>query len=361
LRSSANFLCDLCVKVHPFILTQNKYGPKKMRKLTRLITIVLSSLLLLGFAIDATRAQSQAKGPLRKDQLVEALRVGGLQPGEYIQRIRDRGVDFELTPAIEKELRDAGATSEIIEAIRANHRCTPTAVKVTAGAIVKNSLGMDLVMIPAGTFCMGSSDHGSDERPLHEVTFKESFYMGRYEVTQAVWQKIMGENRSFFKDKDQLPVEQIAWDEAQTFIRKLNERKDGFTYRLPSEAEWEYACRAGTIGDFAGDANEMGWYLDNSEKGTHPVGQKKPNAFGLYDMHGNVWEWCQDTYHQNYKGAPSDGSAWVDGGEPNSRVLRGGSWLYEADLMRSAYRYGFVQEHRSYSLGMRVVAVKTHD
>ena len=205
---------------------------------------------------------------------------------------------------------------------------------------------------------MGSSDHGSDERPVHEVTLKEGFYMGRYEVTQAVWKQVMGNNRSFFKD-DQLPVEQVAWDEAQSFIKKLNERGDGFTYRLPSEAEWEYACRAGTTGDYAGDLNDMAWYLDNSEKGTHPGGRKKPNAFGLYDMHGNVWEWCQDTYHQNYKGAPTDGSAWVEGGEPNSRVLRGGSWLYDATLLRSAYRYGFVQEHRSYSLGIRVVAMRT--
>ena len=303
-------------------------------------------------------AQPQAKGPLRKDQLIEALKVGGLPAGEYIQRIRDRGVDFDLTPEIEKELRDAGASSEIIEAIRTNHHCIPTAVKVTAGEVVKNSLGMELVPIPPGSFCMGSSNHGKDERPIHEVKIKEAFYIGRHEVTQAIWQKVMGENRSFFKG-DQLPVEQVNWDQAQDFVKKLNERRDGFVYRLPSEAEWEYAARAGTIGDYAGDLNQMAWYLDNSEKGTHPVGLKKPNAFGLYDMHGNVFEWCLDTYHQNYKGAPTDGSAWVEGGEPNSRVMRGGSWLYEADLSRSAYRYGFVQEHRSYSVGIRIIAVRS--
>lgn len=329
-----------------------------MRKSTRLIAVAISTLLMLSLTAGLATAQTQAKGPLRKDQLIEALRIGGLPAGEYVQRIRDRGVDFELTPAIEKELRAAGASSEIIEAIGANHRCIPTPVKVTAGPAVKNSLGMELVLIPSGSFCMGSSNHGSDEKPVHEVTIKEGFYIGRYEVTQDLWQQVMGNNRSFFKGA-KLPVEQIAWDEAQSFINKLNERGDGFIYRLPSEAEWEYACRAGTTGDYAGDLNDMAWYLDNSEKGTHPVGLKKPNAFGLYDMHGNVWEWCQDTYHQNYKGAPTDGSAWVGGGEPNSRVLRGGSWLYDATLLRSAYRYGFVQEHRSYSLGIRVVAVKS--
>jgi formylglycine-generating enzyme required for sulfatase activity len=333
-------------------------GTQAMRKSTRLTAAALSTVFLFTLTAGLATAQAQAKGPLRKDQLIEALRVGGLPAGEYLQRIRDRGVDFELTPDIEKELRAAGANSEIIEAIRANHRCTPTPVKVTAGPVVKNSLGMELVSIPPGSFCMGSTNHGSDERPLHEVTIKEGFYVGRYEVTQDVWQKVMGNNRSFFKGA-KLPVEQVAWDEAQSFVNKLNERGDGFIYRLPSEAEWEYACRAGTIGDYAGDLNDMAWYLDNSEKGTHPVGLKKPNAFGLYDMHGNVFEWCQDTYHQNYKGAPTDGSAWVEGGEPNSRVLRGGSWLYEADLLRSAYRYGFVQEHRSYSLGIRVVAVRS--
>jgi len=326
-----------------------------MQRSTRPLAAALGTVFLLMMAAGSVTAQPQAKGPLRKDQLVEALRVGGLSASEYVQRIRDRGVDFELTPAIEKELREAGASSEIIEAIRANHRCIPLPVKVTAGTVVKNSLGMELVLLPPGTFCMGSSDHGSDERPVHEVTIKEGFYIGRYEVTQEIWQQVMGNNRSFFKGA-KLPVEQVAWDEAQNFINKLNEREDGFVYRLPSEAEWEYACRAGTIGDYAGDLNDMAWYLDNSEKGTHPVGLKKPNAFGLYDMHGNVWEWCQDTYHQNYKGAPTDGSAWVEGGEPNSRVLRGGSWLYDATLQRSAYRYGFVQEHRSYSLGIRVVA-----
>jgi formylglycine-generating enzyme required for sulfatase activity len=329
----------------------------EMQKSTRFIAAALGAVFLLA-AAGLTRAQPQARGPLRKDQLIEALRVGGLAAGEYIQRIRDRGVDFDLTPAIEKELRDVGASTEIIEAIRANHRCTPTPVKVTAGQVVKNSLGMELVLIPPGSFCMGSTNHGRDERPVHGVTLKDGFYIGRTEVTQAVWQKVMGENRSFFKGEE-LPVEQIAWAEAQTFVKKLNDRGDGFTYRLPSEAEWEYAARAGTIGDYAGEIRDMAWYLDNSDKGTHAVGLKKPNAFGLYDMNGNVFEWCQDAYHQNYNGAPTDGSAWVDGGEPNSRVLRGGSWLYEADLLRSAYRYAFVQEHRSYSLGIRVVAVKS--
>ena len=129
---------------------------------------------------------------------------------------------------------------------------------------------------------------------------------------------------------------------------------DAYRYRLPSEAEWEYACRAGTTGDYAGTLNDMAWYAENSENRTHPVGQKQPNAWGLFDMHGNVWEWCEDWYHETYSGAPTDGSAWLSGGEHKYRVLRGGSWNYYA---RSAIRVYFPPDWRNDAYGFRVVAV----
>jgi formylglycine-generating enzyme required for sulfatase activity len=260
---------------------------------------------------------------------------------------------------------------------------------------MQNSAGVEFMWIPAGSFMMGSSDadvqrayeqaqreYGSNaklewftpEKPAHRVTIAEGFYMGKYEVTQAQWQKVMGTNPSNFKGCDNCPVEQVSWDDAQAFINRLNAQNDGYTYRLPSEAEWEYACRAGTTGDYAGDLDSMGWYYNNSgdaplsgqwdpnklkanNNRTHAVGSKQPNAFGLFDMHGNVWEWCEDWYHDSYAGAPTDGSAWLSGGEQKYRVLRGGSWSYDALNLRSAYRDRLTPDGRSDNIGLRVVAV----
>ena len=284
-----------------------------------------------------------AKRPLRKEQLIQALRVGGVSSNEYMKRIRERGVDFELTPAIEKELRAAGASSEMIEAIRANYR--PPAPQI------------EMVLIPAGTFMMGSPDddqfYRSYEGPQHQVSVP-AFYLGKYEVTQAQYQAVMGTNPSSFKGAD-LPVEQVSWNDAKEFCRRLSQMT-GREYRLPSEAEWEYACRAGTTGDYAGDLDAMAWYDKNSGSQTHPVGQKQPNGFGLYDMLGNVSEWCEDYYHSSYAGAPTNGSAWLSG-DSSFRVLRGGSWVSGAASLRSAYRNRFVPGDSNYLIGLRVVAV----
>jgi len=136
----------------------------------------------------------------------------------------------------------------------------------------------------------------------------------------------------------------------------LNAQDDGYSYRLPSEAEWEYACRAGTTGDYAGDLDSMGWYDKNSGGKTHPVGQKQANGFGLYDMHGNVWEWVEDWYHEGYNGAPVDGSAWLSGGEQKDRVLRGGSWFNLAVILRSALRVRLTPGNRNFLSGLPLVA-----
>ena len=198
---------------------------------------------------------------------------------------------------------------------------------------VTNSIGMKFALIPAGKFSMGSlpDEEGNydGEGPVHEVTIRKPFYLGIYPVTQQEWQAVMGENPSYFNG-DKLPVEQVSWDDVQNFIKKINKKEGTTTYRLPSEAEWEYAARVGTttrysFGDDKSELDEYGWYDENSNNKTHPLGQKKSNSWGLYDMHGNVWEWVQDEYHDGYDSAPEDGSAWEDGSGA-VRLNRGGSW-----------------------------------
>jgi formylglycine-generating enzyme required for sulfatase activity len=220
------------------------------------------------------------------------------------------------------------------------------------GAVVKNSIGMELVYAPAGSFMMGSERGDANEKPVHQVTIREGFYIGRYEVTQAQWRRVMGSNSAAFKG-DNFPVDEISWEDAQDFIRSLNTTNDGYKYRLPSEAEWEYACRAGSGDEQAGNLDSIAWYENNSEGTTHPVGQKLPNGFGLYDMLGNVWEWCEDNYHSSYNGAPSNGSPWLIGGYA-TRMVRGGSWRMSSRFLRAAGRVPDGRAARRY--GLRLVA-----
>jgi formylglycine-generating enzyme required for sulfatase activity len=235
---------------------------------------------------------------------------------------------------------------------------------------------LEMVLVPGGRFLMGS-DKEKEKQPIHEVHLP-SFYLGRFQVTQKQWQAVISEDRSYFKGDD-LPVESVSWPDAQAFCEKLR-AMTGKAYRLPSEAEWEYACRAGTTGDFAGNLDEMGWYANNSghavidalailkedsgrfweqiEKNrnqTHPVGRKNPNTFGLYDMHANVWEWCEDVWHENYDSAPNDGSAWTIGENQGLRVVRGGAWCSVDIGCRSAHRYAYDPFTRDNYIGFRVV------
>jgi formylglycine-generating enzyme required for sulfatase activity len=215
----------------------------------------------------------------------------------------------------------------------------------------------EMVEIPAGSFAMGSNKSEEDEKPLHNVTIAQPFAIGKTEVTQAQWQALMGNNPSYFAEcGDNCPVEQVSWNDVQNFIKKLN-AKTGKQYRLPSEAEWEYACRAGKQQEYCGSdiADNVSWNGNNSGsfmfKKTHPVAKKEANAFGLYDMSGNVWEWVEDTYHDNYNGAPGDGSAWLNG---SKHVLRGGSWGYDQPFSRAAARFKFGENFRYYSYGFRL-------
>lgn len=180
--------------------------------------------------------------------------------------------------------------------------------------------------------------------PTHRVTIGRAFAIGKTEVTQVQWKAIMGNNPSKFSDGlfshgcgDNCPVENVSWNDAHAFIQKLN-AKTGKQYRLPSEAEWEYACRAGGQQEYCGSDNvdSVAWFGGNSGATTHPVAKKQANAFGLYDMSGNVWEWVEDSWHENYNGAPVDGSAWQ--GDGAKRVLRGGSWGNDPQIERATNR-----------------------
>ena len=220
-----------------------------------------------------------------------------------------------------------------------------------------NSIGMKFTLISAGEFYMGSEE-SNNEKTVHKVKINNPFYLGTYPVTQREWKAVMGYNHSKFKG-DYLPVERVSWVDVQEFIKKLNEKEGTNKYRLPSEAEWEYACRAGTstrysFGDEESKLGDYAWYGDNLDGKTHTVGQKKPNSWGLYGMHGNVWEWVQDEWHKNYKGAPTDGSAW-EGGDGANRVLRGGSWNFNAWGCRSARRNYCGPRRRSGGLGFRLL------
>ena len=227
-----------------------------------------------------------------------------------------------------------------------------------------DSLTLELVRIPGGVFLMGSPKDEQwryeDEGPQHKVQVPE-FYMGKHPVTQAQWKAVaalpqverkLEADPSYFKGDD-CPVERVSWYEAVEFCTRLSAHT-GREYRLPTEAEWEYACRAGTTTQYHfGDTltSELANYDANQ---TTEVGSCPPNAFGLYDMHGNVWEWCQDHWHKNYKGAPTDGSAWDDQGESASRVLRGGSWFFNPGDCRSASRSSDLPGFRYIYIGFRV-------
>jgi len=265
---------------------------------------------------------------------------------------------------------------------------------------IDNSVGMKLVLIPSGEFTMGSATSESqadDDERQYQATITKPFYMGVTEVTQGQYQKVMGTNPSSFKDAQDpersanMPVEQVSWEDAVEFCRRLslmpNEKQSNRVYRLPTEAQWEYACRAGQKGPFGFDSatNELGqfaWFADNSGDKpldsnrvwketkedldeylkvlknnrcrTHAVGKKKPNAWGLYDMHGNVWEWCADWYGDYPKGQASDPAGPQKG---TDRVVRGGGFHFQSQDCRSAERLGSFPSNRVDDLGFRVVVV----
>jgi formylglycine-generating enzyme required for sulfatase activity len=233
-------------------------------------------------------------------------------------------------------------------------------VEPEAGKIFKDCAECpEMVEIPAGSFDMGANNGEADEKPMHRVSIAQPFAIGKTEITQQQWHTVMGNNPSYFTTcGDDCPVEQVSWDDVHEFIQKLN-AKTGKQYRLPSEAEWEYACRAGSQQEYCGsdNADSVAWNSYNSGSflfnSPHPVATKQANAFGLFDMSGNVWEWVEDNYHDSYAGVPIDGRVWT--GASSLYVLRGGSWGNEVKNGRAAQRYKFAANYRHYSYGFRLV------
>lgn len=261
---------------------------------------------------------------------------------------------------------------------------SPTASPTVPSSITVNvadPIPMKLVHIPAGSYMMGSPanerSRDPDEGPVHLVTIDYDFFMGETEVTQKQWRTVMGTNPAQnFGVGDEYPVYGVSWDDCQAFLAALNELGQG-TFRLPSEAEWEYACRAGTttrfyFGDslgcedgcmncgtdkgviFVPNRIDYMWFcVDGS--GSQAVRQRLPNGFGLYDISGNVWEWCQDIYQDSYEGAPSDGSAWQAPSSSSDRVVRGGTWSLGAEYSRSSSRDLLRSDVGHFNVGFRVV------
>ena len=229
-----------------------------------------------------------------------------------------------------------------------------------------NGMKLEMLLIPAGEFLMGSlnsdSDAEEDEMPQHRVRITRPFYLGKYLVTQEQWLAVMGSNPSYFKGPKN-PVENVSWNDCQQFLNKWNTKSGtgGGKFQLPTEAQWEYACRAGStaffcFGDDVTRLGDFAWCANNSSRKTHPVGQKKPNTLGFHDMHGNVWEWCQDWYDKGYyaKSPVDDPNGPVTG---SGRVYRGGSWYAPARGSRSAFRGGSRSGDGDFNLGLRVSLV----
>lgn len=280
---------------------------------------------------------------------------------EYGEELDIGGIKFKIPPAVP----DLELETFEFKVVTVNRRGEIIRSQTKQARFFSEDLGnnikLEMVYIPGGKFLMGSKEAEGEkcEKPQHEVTVPE-FYISKYPITQEQWKAVV----KFRKVKDKLkqnpsrfpgdnrPVEQVYWHNAVEFCARLS-RKTGRSYRLPSEAQWEYACRAGTITPFyfgetitdkLANYDASNTYADEPpgeyRKETTPVGIFPPNAFGLYDMHGNVWEWCLDTWHSNYEGAPVDGSAWLDNSNGNYyQVLRGGSWVGVPFYCRSAVRY----------------------
>ena len=233
---------------------------------------------------------------------------------------------------------------------------SPTNLPAEISIDLGDGVALEFVLIRPGTFMMGSEKGIDSERPIHKVTITKPFYLGKYLVTQEQWQAVMHKNPSHFKGPKN-PVEKVSWRDCQNFAQKLQEQSPPHTFRLPTEAEWEYACRAGSTteysyGDDESQLGEYAWFGENSKSQTHPVGQKKPNAWGLFDMHSNVWEWCQDWFGRYDPADATDPTGPTSG---VGRVWRGGGWDGAAAACRSARRRTYAPGFWYLRCGVRLV------
>jgi len=321
--------------------------------------LILASVLMLSLpCFGATGDVNHADGVDLKD-VIQALRVTAGIPLLSADIFTDADVNGDKKIGLEEAIYGLQVAAQLRGG--------------STGGDFSNSLGMTFKLVPAGMFMMGSlstTDPNAKgyEMPQHQVNISRSFYMQTTEVTQGQWKAVMGVNPSYFSTcGDNCPVEKVSWDDVQVFITKMNQRGEG-TYRLPTEAEWEYAARAGSTTAFAkGDITQpycspvdatldaIGWYCGNAGSQTHPVQGKQANVYGLYDMHGNVWELVEDDWHSNYTSAPTNGSAWVNSPRGSYRVVRGGSWDFFSQTCRSANRSSSSPGYRGSSVGFRLV------
>jgi formylglycine-generating enzyme required for sulfatase activity len=311
-------------------------------------------------SIDQEKAAPAAPAVRRRSPRVALIAIAAIlliAPFAYLRwnlanSTNDEGAGaIQQKPAISKNEDAVSPNPTISPSVESSPTPPPAASYVVLPARI------DMVYVPAGAFMMGAPagepNSYSTEGPQHRVAVP-GFYIGKYEVTRAQWRAVMGGDQSSLKG-DNLPVTNITWDEAKDFCRKLSQMT-GDEYRMPTEAEWEYACRAGTTGPYAGDLNAMAWHIENSDFESHPVGRKRPNTFGIYDMQGNVQEWCEDFWHSDYEGAPIDGSAWMDSSSSGgSRVVRGCDWSSAPFQCRSASRNNWSAGLRMDDVGFRIV------
>ena len=313
--------------------------------------------------------------PFGADVYVDGKKLGqsprvfnGLLVGNHLVEVRKDGYATDRKTVTISEGQTASITGTLVSNAVASSSSNTSGYSSGSSSMasgsntisipVKNGISIDMVKVEAGTFMMGATsemkDPYDDEKPVHQVTLTNDYYMGKYEVTQALWQAVMGSNPSNFKG-DNLPVETVNWNDCQEFISKLNSLT-GRKFRLPTEAEWEYAARGGKKSrgyQYSGSRkiSDVAWYEGNSRSKTHPVGRKQANELGIYDMSGNVWEWCSDWYG-SYSSSSQTNPMGSDSGA--KRVRRGGSWCYIARICRSSYRYGDAPDCRGLYLGLRL-------
>jgi len=301
------------------------------------------------------------------DQMSKAAQIASLEPASSLAPVNVKSKEEieQKSWEIVRDSKDINAVTEwpkqypigryaTLEQARANlmEEAARVAVQVPkTGETCPDC--PEMVVIQAGSFDMGGNMFDS-EKPVHRVIISRPFAMGRTEVTQGQWRAVMGNNPSHFSScGDNCPVENVSWNDVQKYIQKLNSNS-GKHYRLPSEAEWEYACRAGGQHKYSGsdDIDTVAWYGSNSGDSTHSSGTQQANAWGLCDMSGNVWEWVEDSWHENYNGAPTDGSVWQ--GDGARRVLRGGSWFDIPQFVRAANRFRYGPLKHGDNIGFRL-------
>ena len=352
------------------LLEVRKDGYRSQQK-----TIQLAQQQKLDVAFDALSAiqgnLSVNFKPFGSDVYVDGVKVGqsprvfnGVLVGNHNVEIRKSGYTTSRQTVTISEGQTASISGSLTSSTSSSSANTlsSSGSSLSGNALtipVKNGISIEMVKVEAGSFNMGATPEmekpADREKPVHRVTLTNNYYIGKYEVTQALWQAVMGSNPSYFKGDD-LPVEKVSWNDCQDFISKLN-AMTGKRFRLPTEAEWEYAARGGkksrgyqysgsnTLGDVA-------WYHDNSGLTTHAVGTKQPNELGIYDMTGNVWEWCQDWYG-SYSSSPQTNPTGAVRGA--FRVGRGGSWYLSAWECRSSCRGSYAPDDRYIVLGLRLV------